>query len=435
MKNLKLFTVLTLTIIAVNIGYSQDGKGIIKSDSTAIADLEKEIKESEEAVYKASINNSIVKTPEAITSPRVLKQYERKLRRDSIRSKKKVWISVLGGPSYTPEASLGIGGAMLASFRLSKNDSISQRSFLPIGFNISINGTIIVAGGGTLFFNENKFRIYTSYGYRNEPLNYYGKGYEYIDRITVRSDSTTGYKKESIQFYPRFVWQVKKSFFVGGLFDINYARSWKINDVMAVDPYFTKFKAKYVNIGLGAIVQYDTRDDIATPFKGILVSATGKAYGKYIGGSYNYQMLDLEYRQFQPLFRRATLAWTARTQIGFNDVPFTELPSFGSPNDLRGYHLGKYRDKSMAYGLVEFRHMFGTQEDYERGRLKSRFGYVVWTGTGTIGNTPAQWNKWKFNYGVGLRVQIQPGKNFRLDVGKAHGEKGVLVYFNMTEAF
>ncbi|MEG1634735.1 MAG: BamA/TamA family outer membrane protein [Rikenellaceae bacterium] len=384
-------------------------------------------------MYRASQNKTIY-APDPISSPRALKQYERKLRRDSIRAKKKVWLSILGGPSYTPEASIGIGGALLASFRLSKNDSVSQRSFLPIGFNLSLNGTVVIAGGGTLFFNENRFRIYASYGYRNEPANYYGKGYESIKNVHM-SDSTTGYKKESIQFYPRFVWEVKKHLYVGTLLDINYARTWKINPVMAADPYFNQFRQKFVNVGLGAIVQYDTRNDVATPFSGLFLSAIGKVYGKYAGGRYNYQMLDLEYRQFQPLFRRATLAWTARSQIGFNDVPFTELPTFGSPNDLRGYYVGQYRDKSMAYGIVEFRHMFGTHEDYERGRLLSRFGYVLWGGTGTIGNTPANWDRWKFNYGAGLRIQIQPGKNFRLDVGKAHGVKGVLIYFNMTEAF
>ena len=106
-----------------------------------------------------------------------LQRYYRQLRKDSIRAYKKIWWSVLGGPSYTPEASLGVGGAVLASFRMNKNDTISQRSFLPAGINLSINGTIVVAGAGTFFFNQNMFRNSASYGYRNEPAHYYGKGY------------------------------------------------------------------------------------------------------------------------------------------------------------------------------------------------------------------------------------------------------------------
>ena len=97
---------------------------------------------------------------------RQLKQFARQQRRDSIRAHKKVWLSILGGPSYNPEASLGVGGAMLMTFRMNPDDTISQRSFIPVGFNISINGTFVAAGAGTLFFNENKFRIYIKYGYR-----------------------------------------------------------------------------------------------------------------------------------------------------------------------------------------------------------------------------------------------------------------------------
>ena len=47
---------------------------------------------------------------------------------------------------------------------MNKQDTISQRSFLPAGLNLSINGTIVVAGAGTFFFNENRFRIYMNYG-------------------------------------------------------------------------------------------------------------------------------------------------------------------------------------------------------------------------------------------------------------------------------
>ncbi len=371
---------------------------------------------------------------EEAESINISKSELRQHRRDSIRANKKVWTSVLGGPSYTPEASLGVAGAALMSFKINKEDSVSQRSFVPFGFNISINGTFVVAGTAALFFNENRFRIYTNYSFRNEPANFYGVGIDEID-ANYRSDSTTLYTKTSISFINKFVWEVKPKFYIGPVLDVNYSKSFDLNPVMAENEYILQYDTKYTNIGLGGLIQYDTRDDVATPNNGMLLSAMGKVFGHYVGGSYNYQFVDLEYRQFKPLFRRAVLAWTARTQMTFGDVPFTELPMFGSPFDLRGFYWGQYRDKTMAYGIAEFRHMLGTQEDYERGRTISKFGYVAWVGTGTLGTTPGDWNEWKYNYGVGLRAQIQPRKNFRLDVGKGQGQDGWLVYFNMTEAF
>lgn len=364
-----------------------------------------------------------------------LKRYYKQQRKDSLRAHKPIWWSILGGPSYTPEASFGVGGAVLASFKMNKRDTISQRSFLPVGLNLSVNGTIVVAGAGTFFFNENKFRIYANYGYRNEPAHYYGIGIEEADN-TLRSDSTTKYHRSYFQLYPRFVWEIRPNFYVGGLFDLNFTNTTDINPEMAEDPYFLKYKSKYLNVGIGGLVQYDTRDDVATPSRGLLLSSNFKLFGKYLGGAYNYEILELEYRQFKNIFRpRSTLAWIAKTQIGFGDIPYSELPTFGSPFDLRGYYIGKYRDKSMAYGIVEYRHMLGSMEKYKSGNFWAKCGFVVWGGTGTVGETPFDWNKWKFNFGAGIRFQMQPGKNFRLDIGKGVGESGVQVYMNMTEAF
>ena len=329
-----------------------------------------------------------------------MKRYYKQMRRDSIRETKNIWWSVLGGPSYTPESSLGVGGAVLSSFRFHRNDSITKRSFIPAGFAISLNGTFVLAGAGTLFFNENKFRIYVNYSFRNEPAHYYGKGYESIENVQ-RGDSTTKYHRTYFQFYPRFVWEVKPNLFAGTLFELNLTKASDVNPVMAADPYYLKFKPKYVNIGVGGLLQYDTRDDVATPTSGMLVSGMAKFFGKYLGGAYNYELFELEYRQFKNVFRpRSTLAWM------------------------------------MAYGILEYRHMFGSPAMYKSGNFWAKCGFVAWVGTGTIGNTPfVDWNKWKLNYGAGLRIQVQPGKNFRLDLGKDPANKGISFYMNMTEAF
>ena len=162
-----------------------------------------------------------------------MKRYYKQMRRDSIRETKNIWWSVLGGPSYTPESSLGVGGAVLSSFRFHRNDSITKRSFIPAGFAISLNGTFVLAGAGTLFFNENKFRIYVNYSFRNEPAHYYGKGYESIENVQ-RGDSTTKYHRTYFQFYPRFVWEVKPNLFAGTLFELNLTKASDVNPIRII---------------------------------------------------------------------------------------------------------------------------------------------------------------------------------------------------------
>ena len=364
-----------------------------------------------------------------------LKRYYRQLRKDSIRAHKNVWWSVLGGPSYTPEASFGVGGAVLASFRMNKQDTISQRSFLPAGLNLSINGTIVVAGAGTFFFNENRFRIYMNYGYRNEPSHYYGKGFEKAETIE-RGDSTTRFHRSYFQLYPRFVWEIRPHFYLGGLFDLNYTKVSDVNPVMEKDPYFQQFKRKYFNVGIGGLIQYDTRDDVATPTRGMLLGANFKLFGKYLGGAYNYEIIELEYRQFKNIFRpRSTLAWIAKSQIGLGDVPFTELPTFGSPFDLRGYYMGQFRDKSSHVMMAEYRQMINTDKSNWVKKMLNHVGYVAWGGCGFMGPTPGKIEGVLPNLGLGLRIEVQPRMNVRLDFGRDMVNKQNLFYFNMTEAF
>lgn len=383
-----------------------------------------------EAPKKASLQPGIADTLGAQRPKYELRQE----RIDAKRARKNLWLSVMGGPSYTPEASFGVGGALLGSFMTDRSDTLAQRSYFPVGLNLTVNGTFVVQGEGAMFFRENRFRIYVKYQFRNEPTNYYGKGFDRIESME-KSDSTTEFTKQAFRLYPRAVWEVRPHLYLGGSFDMIYTRSSDINPVMALDEYFCRFSKNYFLLGLGGLIQFDTRDDVATPRKGVFLSATGEVFNKAFGSKYNYEMVDLEYRQFAQVLRpRSVLAWVARAQMSFGDVPFTELPMFGSPFDLRGYEWGKYRDKSMAYVITEYRHMFGTEEAYRSGRIFAKLGFVVWGGLGTLGDDPSEWTKWKVNYGVGFRFQLQPRKNCRIDIGKGDGS-GVLFYMNMTEAF
>ena len=245
---------------------------------------------------------------------RQLKQFARQQRRDSIRAHKKVWLSILGGPSYNPEASLGVGGAMLMTFRMNPDDTNSQRSFIPVGFNNSINGTCVTAVDGTKLF---KFRIYIKYGYRTEPANFYGVGYDEIKKAEELKDrydkDSVTFHKASVQFFPRFVWEVKPNIYVGTLLDFNYNYTKSLADWMKTNPAILKYGNRYHNIGIGALFQYDTRDDVATPFEGVFLSAMGTLYGKYLGGNYNYEMLELEYRQFRQVLKPRSVWITSLT--------------------------------------------------------------------------------------------------------------------------
>ncbi|MEG0499959.1 MAG: BamA/TamA family outer membrane protein [Rikenellaceae bacterium] len=362
-------------------------------------------------------------------------QLVRKNNRDSIRSHKNVWGSILGGPAYTPEASLGLGGAALLTFKFNPRDSIVNRSILPFGFLVSINKTFMLAGGSEFFFKQNRIQLNTEYGIRYEPDNYFGVGYDVIDK-NYKSDSTTQYTRMQVQLKPILSFRIADNILLGPILDYTYYNLLDPNEFMKKDAYYNRFDSHYLSAGIGVNFRYDSRDNPSMPYEGVRLNISSLIYGKYLGGTYNYTYSSLDYRQYQRMFkRRSVLAWTARIDISTGNVPLTALPTFGSPTDLRGYAKGHYRDKTMGYAITEYRHMFGSQEVYDARRpFVSRLGFVVWGGVGTIGNNVNDWDKFKWNYGFGFRYEVQPHNNFRLDVGKSpHGKW--MVYMNMIEAF
>ena len=65
---------------------------------------------------------------------------------------------------------------------------------------------------------------------------------------------------------------MKPNIYVGTLLDFNYNYTKSLADWMKTNPAILKYGNRYHNIGIGALFQYDTRDDVATPFEGVFLS-------------------------------------------------------------------------------------------------------------------------------------------------------------------
>lgn len=405
---------------------------LVVNDTTFIV-TKKEIK-SNFGKYTENANDYLVYNGDTLTIKET-RQLVTKNNRDSIRAHKNVWTSMLAGPAYTPETSFGVAGGLLLTFKFNPKDSILKRSTLPLGFLVSINKTFMFAGGSEFYLNQNKIQINTNYCIRYEPNNYFGAGFNNIDNNHI-SDSTTQYTSFQIKFEPIISFKITDHILLGPLIDYSYYQLYDINPIMAEDPNYTKFGNKYLVAGLGVNFRYDSRDSHTMPYEGIKFNLSSVLYSKWLGSVSNFNYTSIDYRQYIRLFnRRSVLAWTARMDVSAGDVPFTEFPTFGCSLDLRGYSKGQYRDKTMGYTMVEYRHMFGSTYVYKHHRpFYSRLGFAVWGGVGSIGKHFWEWNQAKFNYGIGLRVEVQPNTNFRFDIGKSP-DGNFMIYMNLMEAF
>ena len=187
--------------------------------------------------------------------------------------------------------------------------------------------------------------------------------------------------------------------------------------------------------GLGFVVSYDTRDVPSNAYSGLYLDVRGMAYAKMFGSDNNFYQAELDYRQYWSPGRRRVLAWTVQSTNMFGDVPLMKYALTGTPFDLRGYYMGQFRDKSAHLALAEWRQMINTDRTTWVKRMLHHVGYAVWGGAGFMGPRPTRVEGVLPNLGVGLRIEIQPRMNLRLDFGRDMVNRQNLFYLNMTEAF
>ena len=356
-------------------------------------------------------------------------------------AKRNLHYNILGGPSYSPDFGLLVGGSALMTFSMQPKDSTLQRSVVPINIAFIFNGGINLFSKPQLFFKHDRFRIFGKFSYINTMENYYGVGYT-TNRDYVRSDTTSQYRYSGVQINPWFLFRLGKSnFFAGPQIDIKYDHFTKPAKYLPNDPDYIAAGGdangyKDFSSGIGFLLTYDSRDVPSNAYKGLYLDFRGMMYNKIFGSDKNFYRLELDYRQYKSVGNRKVIAWTAQSKNVFgNDIPLTQYSLTGTPFDLRGYYQGQYRDKSSHVIIAEYRQMFNTDKENWLKRIVNHLGFALWAGCGFMGPNPIDIDGVLPNYGVGLRIEVQPRMNVRLDLGKNTVNDQTLFYFNITEAF
>lgn len=356
---------------------------------------------------------------------------------------KNVLITPFIAPGYTPEMGglLTVGALMSFRtnpwFKIPPDKDPVQRSTLTVNGTYSTTQAATVTAKLTTYLARDRMRVYADLALKDMPDHYWGVGYEAGQ--APEGDLTTAYHRTSWTFIPKILWRLREGTFGGVIFDFNSTEATDVSPGVAAEPSFVTYGPKNQNAGAGFVVQYDTRDIAANAWRGIQVNGQAIVYGSFLGSDNNYQLYDLDYRQYKTLGRDGRrLAWKIRSRVGTGNVPWAELPQLGGSSDLRGYRDGRYRDKAMLYGIVEYRYQF-TSKKRESGL--SRHGLVGWIGAGSVAEKPGVLHDWLPNFGLGYRLEVQPRMSVRVDVGVGkeyldYGDKfEPSVYFNFTEAF
>ena len=339
-------------------------------------------------------------------------------------------------PGYTPELKFMLSGGGIISWTNNREDRQLPRSNMAVGFALSSTGAMVVNLRPVTFWSKDRFRLNGEIWYKDMPDNYWGIGYQNGFAIP-ETDTTTAYRRQWFQFRGDALFRIRGDLFAGLTWDLNHTEGSEESAGVVEDPDYILYNDRPLNTGFGVVARYDSRDITANAWEGLFLNALFVIYSPGLGGDNAYQMALFDYRQYHRIGGRdgRVLAWRMVSRTTFGEVPYGEMSQLGTPFDLRGYTWGRYRDKSMAFGILEYRHTFKRRD----GNL-SRHGAVTWLGAGTVydfgKNGDSDWgetNNLLPNAGIGYRLEVQPRLNMRLDFGI--GRKTTGFYFNIVEAF
>jgi len=321
-------------------------------------------------------------------------------------------------PIIVTEPAVGYGGGLNLMFLHDSVASSAARKSPPsisgvVGLGTE-NGTLFGAAYHLGFWEEDTIRTTSAVGALNVNMDFYLRSLG-IDM------NLKGYVA-----YQEVMFRIKESnFFLGGNYlyvDIESTRNE--GKLPILNPLFEQ---KFNMGALSAVAQYDTRDTIFTPSKGLFAKVTVRRFDESFGGNENFWRYGAKAFYFNPLLENLTLGlrFEGEAVHASEDerVPYVANPSI----NMRGIPAMRYQGEKMILGEVQLRWEF-----------IERWNMVFFAGAGKVFG-----NEYHFEPGAGavqenISFQDAPshaagGVGFRYELARKFGLWGGLDFASSEE--
>lgn len=305
------------------------------------------------------------------------------------------WLFV---PLVSSDPKLGTSGGVLAAY-LHRFDSKSSVSMFGImGLYTTTHSKI---GGifARTFFGEDRHRLFALAGagtIKNDYQDFLGTGFP------VQSDD------DLKALFARYMYRFHQPWFAGlQVADTNYAvvadnaTSEEILDQVGI--------TGFDSIGVGLVLNYDSRDNVNTPSSGIFADANNIAYRENLGGDVSFDAYRLIIKQYLPHNNDYVFAWKFSSHLT-HDAP----PSGYASIRLRGYTAGEYLGQNMS-----------SLEAEERIKIGERWGLTAFLGAACLYGDNLKCsdsNNVYTNIGGGCYYMVKPKDKIAATVEYAYGE-------------
>lgn len=176
------------------------------------------------------------------------------------------------------------------------------------------------------------------------------------------------------------------------------------------------------SVGLGAYVEYDSRDMPTNAYEGRYFKFDALFNDEAIGSNSTYQSYATSYRSYHKLSDSVVLAWELQGCSREGTTPLWDACTV----KLRGFSMTDYLGQVSASGQVE-----------ARWQLSDRWGVVGFAGSGYIGSSFSEVNERKGipSYGAGIRFAVLPAKRINIRLDAAWSNDSNAIHLAVGEAF
>jgi len=320
---------------------------------------------------------------------------------------------------YTPETHYAFGAAAISYFR-SSSDTSSKPSKITLSGYYSTRKQYIVTLTPEIYLQHENYFIPVDLHFGDFADKFWGIGNNTPDF------PDPDYMMRSYGIKLAVKPKIKSNFKAGVIIELKNAN---VVDKKK-NPYLIWNLVKGSNGGMifgsGMAVSLDSRDNIFYPSRGSFYEFNFLTYSRMWGSDFDFDRYILNLRQYFSVARNHILALQFYGNVVGGYPPFFELPALGGQNFMRGYFLGRYRDKQYVLAQAEY-----------RTSLLWRIGLVGFAGVGDVVDRLEliQLPKLKYSVGAGLRfaLDVDEKLNVRIDFGIGKNSSGI--YFAIEEAF
>lgn len=326
--------------------------------------------------------------------------------------------------AYAPETSWELGFSSLMVY-YAKRDTTNRLSEIS-GFTfITLENQYGLWFDHAIYSDQSKWFFLGRIRLQSFPLKYHGIGMDSPKDYLALVDAN------QIMIKERVLRELRQNFYFG--LEADFQRMSRVDFKPSPEAPPFDLPLGYegsTNIGLGLGLVYDDRHNVLNVRKGNFAELAYLRYSPAIS-SFGFNAVLMDTRIFRPVGKNGVFAWQTIGQFFSGDVPFNQLSLLGGDSMMRGYYLGRFRDKNQIATQAEFRIL-----PLPLGFSK-RIGAAAFAGTGTVfpDFSLASINKVVWSAGGGLRFLLFPKKDIYTRFDVAFTQEGSGFYLFIGEAF